>query len=118
MVTLHRCYFQRTRANASRLSDSLIIGILLIQLIVFDFASNTKIPNILPTASVSVDNSGFTRTFIRGLEETDYFRITAQLKSTKESDSMSTENTITIHCKYSARFHKKTNSWYAYSNFN
>lgn len=70
-----------------RLTFAMLIGIPLIQLILFGFAINTN-PKHLPTAVVMADHSIFTDTFIRGLENTDYFKITAQPKSIKEADDL------------------------------
>lgn len=58
--------------------DPVTIGMLimipLIQLVLFGFAINTN-PRHLPTVIVSADQSEYTREFIRGLENTNYFSV-------------------------------------------
>ncbi|ATN86565.1 ABC transporter permease [Coxiella burnetii] len=87
----HRCvavaFKEFVQMRRDRLTFAMIIGIPLIQLILFGFAINTN-PKYLPTALVSADHSDFTRTFIRGVENTEYFRITAQPKTLKEADTL------------------------------
>jgi len=58
-----------------RLTVAMIIGIPLIQLILFGYAINTN-PRHLPTAIISADHSLFTRTFIQGMKNSDYFNVT------------------------------------------
>jgi len=51
----------------------MMIGVPLIQLILFGFAINTN-PRHLPVAIVSADHSVFTRNFIKAMENSDYFK--------------------------------------------
>ncbi len=51
----------------------MMIGIPLIQLTLFGFAINTN-PRHLPVAVVSADHSVFTRSFIKAMENSDYFK--------------------------------------------
>ncbi|HQF31740.1 MAG TPA: ABC transporter permease, partial [Hyphomicrobiales bacterium] len=57
-----------------RLTFAMIAGIPIMQLILFGFAINTD-PKSLPTAVVASDASEFSRTLIRGIENTGYFRV-------------------------------------------
>lgn len=52
----------------------MMIGIPIIQLVLFGFAINTN-PKHLPTAVVSADHSVMTRSLMRELEATDYFDV-------------------------------------------
>lgn len=70
-----------------RLTFAMIVGIPLIQLILFGYAINTN-PKHLPTAIVSADNSVFTRTFIQGLKNTDYFTITHEPKTMDDANRL------------------------------
>jgi ABC-2 type transport system permease protein len=65
-----------------RLTFAMLIGIPLIQLILFGYAINTN-PKHLPTAVLLNDHSPYTRAFIQGLKNTDYFRITKEISSEK-----------------------------------
>jgi len=70
-----------------RLTLAMLIGIPLMQLILFGYAINTN-PRNLPTAILSFDHSQFTRAFIKGLENTKYFSIVKIAKSKKEANSL------------------------------
>jgi ABC-2 type transport system permease protein len=55
-----------------RLTFAMIVGLPIIQLMLFGYAINTD-PKQLPTAIVSADSSLFTRTFLSGMKNTQYF---------------------------------------------
>jgi ABC-2 type transport system permease protein len=60
-----------------RLTFGMIIGIPIIQLLLFGFAINSD-PKQLPTAVIAADQSEFSRSFLAGMETTGYFRVVAQ----------------------------------------
>jgi len=68
-----------------RLTFGMIIGIPIIQLLLFGFAINND-PKSLPTAVIAADNSEFSRSFISRLQNTGYFQIVAILDSEKEGE--------------------------------
>src|SRR3990167_1594002 len=84
MAILRKEFFQMKR---DYVSVGMILIIPLIQLALFGYAINTN-PKHLPTALVSADNSAFTRTFVRALENTDYFRIDYHPKSIAEANKL------------------------------
>jgi ABC-2 type transport system permease protein len=57
-----------------RMTFLMMIMIPLLQLILFGYAINTS-PRHLPTVVVSAEHTPFTRRYIQGLKNTDYFRI-------------------------------------------
>jgi ABC-2 type transport system permease protein len=61
-----------------RVSFGMIIGIPVMQLILFGFAINTD-PKHMPTAILDADHSEFTRSFISALEKSEYFKIAGSL---------------------------------------
>lgn len=61
-----------------RVSLGMVIGIPVIQLLLFGFAINTN-PKQLPTAVLDYDQSEFTRSFVAALRNSDYFRIVESL---------------------------------------
>jgi ABC-2 type transport system permease protein len=67
-----------------RLTLAMLIGIPFIQLILFGFAINTN-PKNLPTALLANDDSVYTRAFLKGLINTEYFQITQEAKNEKEA---------------------------------
>lgn len=75
-----------------RLTLAMLIGIPLIQLILFGYAINGD-PKHLPTAVASLDNSPLSRTLIRAVENTGYFDITAAV-SEAEAERLLSEGTV------------------------
>ncbi len=73
-----------TQMRRDRLTFAMMIGVPLIQLILFGLAINTN-PKDLPTAVLNADESIYTRQFINGLENTGYFRVVRVTQSEKEA---------------------------------
>jgi ABC-2 type transport system permease protein len=67
-----------------RLTFAMLIGIPIIQLILFGYAINTN-PKYLPTAVLSNDHSEFTRSFLQGLTNTEYFKIIRNVQTEQEA---------------------------------
>jgi ABC-2 type transport system permease protein len=59
-----------------RLTFAMMVGIPIMQLIMFGYAINSD-PRALPTAVVVADNGTFARSIVRALENTTYFRVVA-----------------------------------------
>ena len=57
-----------------RLTFAMIVGIPILQLVLFGYAINTD-PKSLPTAVVDYDKSVYSRSIVRGLENTQYFAV-------------------------------------------
>jgi ABC-2 type transport system permease protein len=70
-----------------RLTFAMIVGIPILQLILFGFAINTD-PKALPTAVVVGDPGVFSRTLIRGIENTAYFRVVRETASEAEAEEL------------------------------
>ena len=65
-----------------RLTFAMMVGIPIMQLILFGFAINTD-PKTLPTAVLDADPSVFARSFVRAMENSGYFRVVRQLGATR-----------------------------------
>ena len=76
-----------------RLTFAMMLGVPLIQLLLFGYAINAD-PKNLATAVHIQDHSEFSRTFIKALENSDYFKITAQPKTEEEADGMLARGTV------------------------
>jgi ABC-2 type transport system permease protein len=76
-----------------RLTFGMIIGIPVLQLLLFGFAINTD-PKHLPTAVRSADAGPFARTFVAALENTGYFRVVSRPESEAEADSLLTRGAV------------------------
>jgi ABC-2 type transport system permease protein len=70
-----------------RLTFGMIVGIPIIQLVLFVFAINTD-PKGLPAAVVVNDESPFSRALIRALENSQYFKFTARASSEADADRL------------------------------
>jgi len=68
-----------------RLTFAMMVGIPVIQLILFGYAINTD-PKALPTAVLAADNSVFARSFVRAVENSGYFRVVRQVSSEHEAE--------------------------------
>ena len=71
-----------------RLTFGMMVGIPIIQLILFGYAINSD-PKHLPTAVYSADNSVFSRTIVWGLRNSSYFDIVREPKNGKSGTSKS-----------------------------
>jgi len=70
-----------------RLTFGMIVGIPIIQLILFGFAINTD-PRGLPAAIVINDESQFSRALVSSLENSQYFRFTHRAASEADADDL------------------------------
>ncbi len=70
-----------------RLTFGMIVGIPIIQLMLFGFAINSD-PKNLPTAILAADNSEFSRSIVKGLENSKYFNIIKYLNNEQEAHEM------------------------------
>ncbi|MEP2830511.1 ABC transporter permease [Parvibaculum sp.] len=70
-----------------RLTFAMMLGIPVMQLVLFGYAINSD-PKHLPTALFAQDNSVFTRSLVKGMENSDYFEIVAHPETAKEADNL------------------------------
>jgi len=70
-----------------RTTLGMIVGIPIIQLLLFGFAINSD-PKHLPTAVLSPDHSIFARDVVSGLKNSDYFEITREPDSVEEAKEL------------------------------
>ncbi|MBM3345464.1 MAG: ABC transporter permease [Betaproteobacteria bacterium] len=70
-----------------RLTFGMIIGVPVMQLLLFGFAINAD-PKHLPAALLSADNSPYARTFIRAMENSGYFHGVVQAGSEAEAEEL------------------------------
>ncbi|BCS87128.1 ABC transporter permease [Pseudodesulfovibrio sediminis] len=76
-----------------RLTFAMMIGIPLIQLILFGYAINSD-PRQLPTAILSGDNSSFSRAIVAGMQTSTFFNITHYPDSRAEATKLIREGTV------------------------
>ncbi|MBA4358033.1 MAG: mannose-1-phosphate guanyltransferase [Desulfovibrio sp.] len=73
-------YKEFIQMRRDRVTFAMMIGIPLMQLILFGYAINSD-PRHLPTAVLSGDNSPYARSIVAGMQTSSYFRVTEHLKS-------------------------------------
>jgi ABC-2 type transport system permease protein len=83
--------FRQVRRD--RLTFAMMVGVPIIQLILFGFAINSD-PKHLPLALVDADRSEFSRAFVAGLENSAYFEITRRAAGEKEGDALLAEGIV------------------------
>ena len=66
-----------------RVTFAMMVGVPIMQLVLFGFAINSD-PKNLPTAVLDADPSVFSRSFIRAMENSGYFRVTKVVSSDVE----------------------------------
>ena len=76
-----------------RLTFAMIIGIPIVQLILFGFAINSD-PKHLPTALNVQDNSVFARSLTAAMQNTGYFKITHIVKAEREGEALLASGTV------------------------
>jgi ABC-2 type transport system permease protein len=70
-----------------RLTFGMVVGIPILQLILFGFAINAD-PKQLPTAVLDADHSPYARTVVQGLRNSGYFRVNREAATADEADAM------------------------------
>ena len=89
-----------------RLTFAMMIGVPMMQLILFGFAINSN-PKHLPTAVFAADNSPFARTLIWGLHNSSYFDLTREAHSAAEIKTLLAENKIQFAITIPADFSRE-----------
>jgi len=70
-----------------RLTFGMIVGIPILQLVLFGFAINSD-PKRLPTAVLDADHSLYGRTLVQGLKNSGYFRIDREVRNEQEAEDL------------------------------
>src|SRR3974390_1196634 len=76
-----------------RISLATMITIPLMQLLLFGYAINTT-PRDLPTAVLLQENNDVTRTIIKALQNTRYFKVMRELRDEQEFDRVLQSGTV------------------------
>jgi ABC-2 type transport system permease protein len=81
------------QVRRDRLTFAMMIGIPVIQLVLFGFAINMD-PKGLPLAVVSAESSPYSRTLVRALEASGYYRVVAQPSSEAAAERLLAEGEV------------------------
>ena len=89
-----------------RLTFGMIVGIPIIQLVLFGFAINAD-PKHLPTAALIADRSEFSRSIMAGLKNSDYFAFIGEARDEADAERMlatgEAQFVVTIPADFSRR---------------
>ena len=86
-----------------RLTFAMMIGVPLMQLILFGYAINTD-PKHLPAALLVADQSVFARSLVRALENSDYFEFVRQATSEAEAERSAGARRRPVRDQHPGRF--------------
>ena len=86
-------YKEFIQMRRDRVTFAMMIGIPLMQLILFGYAINSD-PRHLPTAILSADNSPYARGIVAGMPTSTYFRVTEHLSSREQADQALREGRV------------------------
>ena len=89
-----------------RLTFAMIVGIPIIQLILFGFAINSD-PKHLPTAALIADRSEFSRSIVAGLRNTDYFAFIGEARDEADAEHLLATGEATFVINIPADFSKR-----------
>jgi ABC-2 type transport system permease protein len=89
VFTLHRFLAvlvkEFVQMRRDRLTFAMMIGVPIMQLVLFGYAINMD-PKALPAAVVSAESSPFSRSLVRAMENTGYYKVVALPQSVDEAD--------------------------------
>ncbi len=88
-----------------RVSFAMIIMIPLVQLLLFGYAINTN-PRHLPTAVLLQEDSDLGRSILEALKNTDYFKVTRQVRDEAELDRLLASGTVLFAVEIPANFER------------
>jgi ABC-2 type transport system permease protein len=89
-----------------RLTFGMIIGIPVLQLVLFGYAINSD-PKRLPTAVLAADSSVYSRTLLSAMQTSGYFRLTAQARSAAEVDELLSKGEVQFAVTIPENFGRK-----------
>lgn len=96
--------FRQVRRD--RLTFGMMVMVPIVQLILFGFAINSD-PKHLPLVLVDSDRSEFSRAFVAGLENSQYFRITHRANGEKEADALLAKGVVQFALAIPPNFARK-----------
>src|SRR5687768_11238555 len=88
LARIYAAFVKETiQLRRDRITFAMMVGVPLLQLLLFGYAINTD-PRRLPTAVLVQDDSTFARSFLAALRESGYFEISAIASGEAEFDRM------------------------------
>jgi ABC-2 type transport system permease protein len=94
------------QVRRDRLTFGMMVAVPIVQLILFGFAINGD-PKHLPLAVVVMDQSEFSRSFVAGLENSQYFRVTHRPASVQQADELLAQGLVQFALVVPSDFSRK-----------
>ena len=94
------------QVRRDRLTFGMMVAVPIVQLILFGFAINGD-PKHLPLAVVVMDQSEFSRSFVAGLENSQYFRVTHRPTSVQQADELLAQGQVQFALVVPSDFSRK-----------
>lgn len=94
------------QVRRDRLTFAMIVGIPVLQLVLFGYAINTD-PKNLPTAVVAAESSPYARSLVRSLEASGYFRVVAQPATGDEARALMAQGDVQFVLHIPADFSRR-----------
>lgn len=94
------------QVRRDRLTFAMMIGFPVMQLVLFGFAINMD-PKSLPMAVVAAESSPYSRSLVRSLEASGYFRVVAQPATAAAAEAMMAEGDVQFVLHLPADFSRK-----------
>jgi ABC-2 type transport system permease protein len=94
------------QVRRDRLTFAMMIGVPVMQLVLFGFAINMD-PKSLPLAVVAAESSPFSRSLVRSLEASGYFRVVAQPGTLAQAEALMAEGDVQFVLHLPADFSRK-----------
>ncbi|MGH8477971.1 MAG: ABC transporter permease [Methylococcales bacterium] len=88
-----------------RLTFGMIIGIPIMQLLLFGFAINSD-PRHLPTAVITTETGPFMRDYIQAMRNSDYFEVAGSVASEREADLLLDQGEIQFVVTFQSGFER------------
>jgi ABC-2 type transport system permease protein len=89
-----------------RLTFGMVIGIPVIQLLLFGYAINSD-PKRLPTAVLSADPSPYSRAFVQALENSGYFEVVARVDTEARAEELMEKGEVQFVINFPADFSRR-----------
>lgn len=89
-----------------RLTFGMVVAIPVIQLVLFGYAINAD-PRHLPAAVLSADESPYSRSFIRAMENSGYFQVVRQVRSEREAEDLFSRGEVQFVVNIPADFSRR-----------
>src|SRR6185369_5354011 len=86
-----------------RLTFGMVVGIPILQLILFGFAINAD-PKEMPTAVLDADHSAYARSVVQGLRNSGYFRVDHEVATEAQADALIAQGAVQFVVTVPAQF--------------